>query len=65
MTVVLHLRGDTKCHLDRRYRLDEVAKKVNEGRESGKLIQFETDLTPTGQMIWIDPSEVTFIHRES
>lgn len=35
-----------------------VQQQVNEGRGKSELIPFERDVTPTGQMVYIDPDNV-------
>ena len=39
----------------------DAQEKVNAGRGQGKLIAFERTITPTGQMVWLDPDEVVSI----
>ena len=64
MTVVIRMRDGRETRLDRGLRLDQVAIKVNNARLHGQLVQFELDLTPTGQMIWVDPAEVVSIRDD-
>lgn len=62
MTTVVLITRDTHSYvLDRRLSLDEVAKRVNENRGTGKLIDFELDLTPTGQRVWLDCDEIVAV----
>ena len=61
MTVILIMRDSDSYVLDRGLYLDEVAKRVNENRGTGKLVEFELDLTPTGQKVWIDCDEVVAV----
>jgi hypothetical protein len=39
----------------------EITEAINEGRKNGELIRLERDVIPTGQMIAIDPTEVSSI----
>lgn len=61
--VTLRMKDGTIKVLSRTLSMDAVARKVNEGRRHGDLIEFETDATPTGQMTWVDPNEVQSIGR--
>ena len=42
-----------------------VQEKVNTERGKGKLVPFERTITPTGQMVWLDPDEVVSIRDDS
>ena len=64
MTVIVRMRGGDRYRLDRRLRQGDVAAKINAARASGELVEFETDATPTGQMVWLDPAEVAAIENE-
>ena len=65
MPVILIMRDSDSYRLDRRFSQDEIAKRVNDNRGSGKLVDFELDLTPTGQKVWLDCDEVVAVQRRA
>lgn len=64
MTVILIMDDGSQVMLSRSLVLNAVAKKVNEARGAGKLIELETDRTPTGQMTWVDPDRVARVYDD-
>jgi hypothetical protein len=63
MPVVLEMSTGEKHMLDRNLMTHDVAKKINDARQVGKLIEFQNNATPS-RAIWIDPEQVIAIRHD-
>ena len=43
----------------------QVIKKINDARGTAQLIALERNSIPTGQMLYLDPNEVTLVKDET
>lgn len=58
---IVTMRDGSVHRLSRNLWAEKVVEQINAARGTGKLIALETDRTPTGQMVWIDPDLVVSV----
>lgn len=63
MTVVLRLEDGSSLSLDRRLTTIEVAQRINETRDDGKLIEFQNNETPS-RLVYVDPKAVVMVSND-
>ena len=63
MTVIVSMHDGTTHRLDRDYSTDVVAHQINAMRESGLLVMFKDNQTPSREF-WIDPARVESVWND-
>jgi hypothetical protein len=64
MTVVVTMHDGSAFMLSRNLWAEKVVEQINAARGLGKLIALETDRTPTGQMVHLDPDLVQSVRDD-